>query len=138
MLSTGPATQSAQEFVVKREKKLQNSVMVQKHFVIKIYAPFTNELAYETERDSQTQRTNLWFWAGGWGEGEGIVREFGMGMCTLLYLKWIANKDLLYSTGNSAQCQVAAWLRGEFGGEWIHVYTWLSLFAIYLKLSQCC
>ena len=54
VLSTRPATQSAQEFVVKREKKLQNSVMVQKHFVIKIYAPFTNELAYETERDSQT------------------------------------------------------------------------------------
>ena len=46
--------ESAQEFVVKQEKKLQNSVMVQKHFVIKIYAPFTNELAYETERDSQT------------------------------------------------------------------------------------
>ena len=27
-------------------------------------------------------------------------------MYTLLYLKWIANKDLLYSTGNSAQCHV--------------------------------
>ena len=23
---------------------------------------------------------------------------------TLLYLKWITNKDILYSTGNSAQC----------------------------------
>ena len=39
--------------------------------------------------------------------GEGIVREFGMDMYTLLYLKWITNKDLLYSTGNSAQCDVA-------------------------------
>ena len=29
------------------------------------------------------------------GRGEGIVREFGMGMYTLLYLKWITNKDLL-------------------------------------------
>ena len=29
--------------------------------------------------------------------------------------------DLLYSTGNSAQCYVAAWMGGEFGGEW-HVY----------------
>ena len=37
-------------------------------------------------------------------QGEGIVREFGMDMYTLLYLKWITNKDLLYSTGNSAQC----------------------------------
>ena len=33
-------------------------------------------------------------------------------------LKWITSKDLLYSTGNSAQCYVAAWMRGEFGGEW--------------------
>ena len=36
------------------------------------------------------------------------VREFGMDMYTLLYLKWIMNKDLLYSTGNSVQCYVAA------------------------------
>ena len=42
-------------------------------------------------------------------------------MYTLLYLKWIANKDLLYSTGNSAQCQVAAWMGGEFGGEWTNI-----------------
>ena len=35
--------------------------------------------------------------------GEGIVRECGIDMYTLLYLKWITNKDLLYSTGNSAQ-----------------------------------
>ena len=32
----------------------------------------------------------------------GIVREFGIDMYTLLYLKWITNKDLLYSTENSA------------------------------------
>ena len=43
---------------------------------------------------------------------EGIVREFGMDMDAMLYLKWIANKVLLYSTGNSAQCYVAAWTGG--------------------------
>ena len=38
----------------------------------------------------------------GWGKaGGGIVREFGMGTYTLLCLKWITNKDLPYSTGNS-------------------------------------
>ena len=47
-------------------------------------------------------------------------------------------KDLLYSTRNSAQCYVAAWMGREFGGEWIHVYVWLSPFAVHLKLSQCC
>ena len=46
------------------------------------------------------------------GEGweEGIVREFRMDRYTLLYLKWIMNKDLLYSTGNSTQCYMAAWI----------------------------
>ena len=53
-----------------------------------------------------------------------------MVMHTLLYLKWITNKDLLYSTWNSAQCYVAAWMGGEFEGEWIHVYVWLSPFAV--------
>ena len=48
---------------------------------------------------------------------EGIVGEFRIDMYTLLYLKWITNKDLLYSTGNSAQCYVAVWMGGEFGGE---------------------
>ena len=56
-------------------------------------------------------------WLLGKGEGEVIVREFGMDMYTLPYLKWIINKDLLYSTWNSAQCYVTAWMGEEFGGE---------------------
>ena len=36
--------------------------------------------------------------------GEEIVREFGMDMYTLLYLKWITKNCLLYNTGNSPQC----------------------------------
>jgi len=61
-----------------------------------------------------------------------------MDVYTLLYLKWITNKDLLYSTETSAQCYVAAWMGGDFGGEWIHVYVWLSSFAVHQKLSQHC
>ena len=61
-----------------------------------------------------------------------------MDMSTLSYLKWITSKDLLYTTRNSAQCYMAAWMGGEFGGEWIHVYMWLSPFAVHLKLSQHC
>ena len=57
--------------------------------------------------------------------GEGTVREFGTATYTLLYLKWIINKDLLFNTRNSAQWYVAAWMGGEFGGKWIHVYVWL-------------
>ena len=69
---------------------------------------------------------------------KGIVRDFGKVMYTLLYSKWITNKDLLYSTWNSAQCYVAAWIGGEFGGKWVLVYAWLSPFTVHLKLSQHC
>ena len=61
-----------------------------------------------------------------------------MDMYALLYLKWITDKDLLYSTGNSAQCYVAAWMGGEFGGRMDIVYAWLSRSAGHLKLPQHC
>ena len=60
-----------------------------------------------------------------------------MDMYTLLYLKWITDKDPLYSAWNSAQCFVAVWV-GGVRGEWIHVYVWLGLSAVRLKLSQPC
>ena len=59
-------------------------------------------------------------------------------MYTLLYLQWITKKVLLSSTGNSAQGYVAAWMGGEDGAERIHVYVWLSPFAVHLKLLQHC
>ena len=56
---------------------------------------------------------------GGWREswGKRMVRELGMDMYTLLYLKWITNKEPLYSTGNSAQCYVAAQMGAQMGAE---------------------
>ena len=96
----------------------------------------TNELL---RKQKETHRLREWIYGclvEGWGER--IVRKFGMDMYILLYLKWITNKDLLYSTGNSAQCYVAAWMAGEFGREWIHVYVWVNPFAVHLKVSQHC
>ena len=49
-------------------------------------------------------------------QGEGIVREFGKVMYTLLHLKWITNKDLLYSTWNSAVLRAS--LDGCVLGGW--------------------
>ena len=64
--------------------------------------------------------------------------KFGVVRYTL-YLKWSTNKDLPYSTWVSAQGYVAAWMGGEFGGEWICVYdAWLSPFTVHLKRSQHC
>ena len=78
------------------------------------------------------RKTNLWL------SGRMIVRDFETVTYTLLYLKWITSKDLLYSTWNSAQWCVAAWMGGGFGGEWMLVYVCLSLFVIHLKLPQHC
>ena len=61
------------------------------------------------------------------GCGEGIIRQLGMDMYTLVYLKWTTNKVVLYSTGNSAQFYVAAWIGGELGGEWMYIYDWVPL-----------
>ena len=68
----------------------------------------------------------------------GAIAFSGIDVYTLLFLKWITNKDLLYSARNTAYCYVGAWMGGEFGGEWIHVYVWLSPCTAHLKLSQCC
>ena len=55
-------------------------------------------------RKRLTDLENKLMVARGEGRREGIVREFGMDMYTLLYLKWISNKGLLCSSGSSAQC----------------------------------
>ena len=92
---------------------------------------------YLRNRNRFTDRE--WTYGCWWeGSGEGIVRKFRKVMYTLLYLKWITIKDLLYSTGNSAQCCVQVWMGGEFEGEWIHVYVWLNPSTVPLKLSQHC
>ena len=53
-------------------------------------------------------------------------------------LKWKTNRDLLHSTGSSGQCYMATWMGEEFREEWIHVYVWLNLFAVHLKMSKAC
>ena len=56
-----------------------------------------------------------------WLMEEGIVRNFGKVLYTLLYLKRITSKDLLYSTWNSARYYVPAWM-GEDLGENGYMY----------------
>ena len=57
-------------------------------------------------------------------------------MYTLLYLKRITNKALLYTIWNSAQCFVPAWMGGGLWERRVNVYGWLSPFAINLKLQH--
>lgn len=44
--------------------------------------------------------------------GDGVLPAFGMDTSTLLYSRWMTNKDLQCSSGNSAQSYVAAWKGG--------------------------
>jgi len=51
-------------------------------------------------KQKQTHRLREWTYGYQHSRvGEGIVREFGIYIYTLLYLKWRAKKDSLYSTG---------------------------------------
>ena len=74
--------------------------------------------------------------------GQGRVREFGMDMYILLYLKWITNKYCIaHGTLLNVMWQLG-W-EGSWGRmyTWIHgecMYVWLDPFAVHLKLSQHC
>jgi len=108
-----------------------------------LYAESKKKWCKWTYKTKQTHRLRQWTYIcrrEGWGEG--FVREFGIDTYRVLYLKWVTDKVLLYSTGNSAQWYVAAWMGGEFGWEWIrvcmYIYIWLSCFLVHLKLLQHC
>ena len=47
------------------------------------------------------------------GKERGINWEIGINIYTILYVKQIINKDLVYRTGNSAQCSVVNSMRKE-------------------------
>ena len=54
----------------------------------------------------------------GW-DGGGKDWEFGVRRCKLLYIEWIHNKVLLYSTGNYIQYPVINHKGKEYGKECI-------------------
>ena len=56
------------------------------------------------------------------GKGGGISWEIGIDIYTLLYIKQITNKNLLYSTGNSTQYSVMTYMGKESKRVWIDVY----------------
>ena len=71
--------------------------------------------------------------------GEGIVREFGMDMYTLLFFKMDNQQRPAVLTQETLPNVM--WQPGweaSLGQKWIHVYVWLSPFAVHLKLSQHC
>ena len=67
----------------------------------------TNELIYKTQVRSQMQKTNLQLPGDKGGKDKS---GDGIDIYTLLYIKWITNKNLLQSTGNSTQYSVMAYM----------------------------
>ena len=62
--------------------------------------------------------------------------EAGTDMYTLLYVKCLGNKDLLYMAGKSTQYCVIGQMGKEYEKESIHVYVYLIYFTGHLKLTQ--
>ena len=109
----------------------------EKYHMTSLYVELKKKKIQMNLLTKQKETHRLRKWTHGF-QGDGIVLYFGKIMYTLLYLKWITHKNLLHSTWSSVQCYVAAWMRDRFGGEWIHVYVWLSPFTVHLKLPQHC
>ena len=57
----------------------------------------------------------------GWGVGEGKDWEFGINRCKLLYIGWINNKVLLYSTENYIQYPVINHNGKYYEKEYIYI-----------------
>ena len=81
----------------------------------------TNEHTYETETHSQTYRT-YWSLPRGRETGGEIDWEFGISRCKLLYIEWINNNVLLYSTGNYIQYPVINHSGKEYEKGCIYMY----------------
>ena len=70
--------------------------------------------------------------------GMGTVREFGINMYILLYLKMDNQQGATVYHGEISSMLCGNLMGWEFGGEWIHVYVMLSHFAVNMKLPQYC
>ena len=67
---------------------------------------------------------------GNWGGG-GISWEFGINRYTLLYIKQINNKELLYSTGNQIQYLTINYNGKESEKEYIYIYIYIYISHMY-------
>ena len=75
-----------------------------------------NEHIYETKTLTDTENRLV---VAKQGVGEGKDREFGISRCKLVYIGWINNKVLLYSTGNYIQYPVINHKGKEYEKEYI-------------------
>ena len=75
-------------------------------------------------RQKQTHRCRKQTYAYQRGSGGGINWEIEVDIYTLLYMKQMTNKDLLYSTGNSTQYSVKAYM-GKESKKRVDIYMYM-------------
>ena len=88
----------------------------------------THELNWLTKQ-KQAHRFKEWtYGCQREGQEKGIVGEFGMDMQTLLYLKWVTNKDLLYREHTVFPHVASLDRRGVWQGmDYMHLHGWVPL-----------
>ena len=67
----------------------------------------------------------------------GDRQEFGTSRCKLLYIKWINDKVLLYSTGNYTQYPIISLNGKEYEKEYIYTHIYNKI-TVQQKLAQHC
>ena len=75
---------------------------------------------FTKQKYSHSCRKQTYGYQGG-KEGRDKLGDWDWHIHTTIY-KIITNKDLLYSTGNSTQYSVMAYMRKESKNEWIYEY----------------
>ena len=76
---------------------------------------------FMVNRNRLTDIENRLVVAKGEGSGGGIDWELGISRCKLVYVEWINNKVLLYSTGNCIQYPIVNHNGKEYEKEYIYV-----------------
>ena len=71
-------------------------------------------------------------------DGGGINQEDSINRFTLLHIKQLNNKDLLYSTRDYIQYLIITYMGKGSEKEQMYMYGELNHFAVHLKLTQYC
>ena len=121
----GPASQPAQVLVSvldNRDSCLMLYQLIHKFFNFGI-------VIFYSQKQTHRQRKQTYGYQR--GRERGINQEIGFNIYTLLYIKQITNKDLLYSTGNSTQYSVMAYMVKESKKEWRYIYIYNRFTLLY-------
>ena len=82
-------------------------------------------LSTKPETDSQTE--NRLVVAEGVGGGGETEWEFGISRCKLVYVEWITNRFLLYSTGTNIQYPIINHNGKEYNIYMHYIDNWITL-----------